>query len=99
MENYWCENRKYNPNCEFCNSKGDLQLEEEGEYNCPDNHVVDLKHMGTVVAGKFGLKMSSSEIKKDRRKRSSNHFQKEIAPGLDPKSIEGKHFRKKYSKK
>ena len=41
-------------------------------------------------------KMNKSEIKKDRQKRSTEHFKKTVLPGINPKSIEGKHFHKKY---
>ena len=99
MENFWCENRSKNPNCEFCNKSGDLQIDSPGEYSCPNNSEIELKHMGTVVSGLRGVKMTQSQIKVDRKKRSDNHFKKEIMPTFDPKSDEGRHFRQKYPKK
>jgi len=99
MENFWCENRSKNPNCQHCNSKGDLQIDEPGEYICPDNEEIALKHMGKVVNGMFGPRMTKDQIKVDRKKRSSDHFKKEILPSLAEKSMEGKHFHQKYIKK
>lgn len=44
-------------------------------------------------------KMTRTQIKADRTKRSKADFQKNILPTFHPKSIEGKHFAKKASKK
>lgn len=51
------------------------------------------------VSFNIGKRYSSSDIKKDRRKRATNHFKKEIYPTLAKGSDEQKHFKKKYGLK
>jgi hypothetical protein len=96
--NYWCKNTECREKCDFCNSKGDLQIEEKGDYTCPQSSEITLKLMGETVSGKIGPKMTVPEIRKDRVKRSSEDFQKNVLPTFKPNSIEGKHFAKKYPK-
>jgi len=99
MYNYWCVNRKNNPNCEFCTIKGDLQIEEEKEHLCPNNEEIKLKLLGRTVTGILGNKMTKLEIKQDRQKRSSQNFKKEVLPTFAKGSDEAIHFRKKYGYK
>ena len=44
-------------------------------------------------------KMNKQQIKQDRFKRSREHFKREVLPTINPKSMEGKYFNKKYSRK
>lgn len=44
-------------------------------------------------------KMSQKQIRVDRKKRSVDHFKKEIYPTLDPGSMEAKRFQKKHNLK
>lgn len=99
-----CFNREFREKnkCEFCTSQGKLQIPSETrdfkqKFECPhpgENRLI--KIIGEVVTGHIGAKMTKGEISKDRKKRATGHFQKEILPDLAPGTIEHKHFSKKY---
>lgn len=93
--NYWCAARSSNPSCQFCSSKGDLVIDQEGEYACPNNEEQPLKLMGHTVLGKTGAKLTKQQIQQERKKRSKSHFKSEILPTLDKRSKQ--HFEQKLS--
>lgn len=99
MYNYWCKNRINTKECKYCDKKGDLQLDEKGEHICPNSKTTTLKLMGETVIGRVGSKMDSQKIKADRRKRSTEHFKKEVLPTFAPGTTEEKHFKKKHGYK
>lgn len=83
--NYHCFNSECWEKCGHCNNKGDLIINESGDYTCPNNPEEKLKEMGTVVGGFImGDKMSREQITADRTKRRKDHFQKEVMPTLAP---------------
>ena len=91
--NFWCENIEQRSACTGCNNKGDLVLEEQGNHKCCMNKDIELKEMGVVVAGHIGPRMTKPQIVADRKKRSTQHFQKDVLPTLG--KAEKKHFAKK----
>jgi len=93
MYNFWCENDKDRDRCELCNSKGDIKLESDKKYFCPLDSSVELKLMGQEVCIRVGERLKHRP-KKEAKKRSSDHFKKEILPTL-PKA-DKRHFAKKY---
>lgn len=93
--NYWCSNSEKRKDCGVCNSKGDVVIDQEGTYHCPNDETIELKLMGRTTFS-VGNKLPPKEIKKDRQKRSTENFIKEHLPTFDSRSQEGKHFRKKY---
>lgn len=102
-ENYFCKNRAFHgdkiKNCSLCNLKGDAKMEVEAIYTCPNNNKVKLKHLGTNTLGGPIVPMTVQQIQADRKARSRRHFQTDIMPNIPRSTAEGKHFRKKYSKK
>lgn len=74
---------------------------DEARHECSCGKQLTYQHMyePEVVTyyGRVGLKMTSDQIKADRRHRSSQHFQKEIAPTLAKQ--DRRHFEKKFNKK
>lgn len=82
--NYWCPNREGRSQCDRCNSKGDFQLREKIEnLPCSTNKSIQTKIMGeTAFTGIDSVKMTSSQIKADRQKRSDEDFKKNILPTL-----------------
>lgn len=75
---------------------------KKAKHKASDGTTLTSKHLyfePEVNAPKVMNKMTKAQIKVDRTKRSREHFKKEIMPTFSPKSIEGKHFAKKYSKK
>lgn len=89
--NYWCSNQEHRQQCEVCNSKGDLQLDTKDEFFCPNNGSIQIKLMGETVSLGIGEKMKHRPPA-ERKKRSSEHFQKEILPTL-PKR-DRNHFKR-----
>lgn len=104
--NYQCFNSEFrNKNivdgCPYCDRKGHLVLEgdEMVDRECPnEGENRKVKCMGEKLFGGPVIKMTKEQIKVDRKKRSQNHFKKEIFPTLTPGTIEEKHFTKKFSK-
>lgn len=101
--NVWC--RKNCDSCGACGSKGELKVEllesdlRTTTLTCFEDETVELKIMGRSLSGKIGPRMKNTEVQKERKLRSSKHFQREILPTLPEGSDESNHFRKKYSKK
>ena len=97
--NFWCNQRSCIKSCDSCNEKGDLVIEvEKGsveEFKCGFSEEHSLKRMGKKVSGYSGLKLSSTEIRKDRLHRSKEDFKKNILPTFKEGSDELKHFSKK----
>lgn len=94
--NYWCPNRSKCSQCDYCDSRGNFQMNErDEELQCSQDENVKIKIMGESCHS-FGTKMNSSQIKADRQKRSDTHFQKEVLPTLG--KDEQRHFAKKYPK-
>ena len=99
--NYWCPNSEKSL-CPVCKGRSFISTHEVSDYKeekvpCLINSELAQKPMGIKSVGLSG-KMTPSEIRKDRRKRSANHFKNEILPNIPNSTDEGKHFRKKYSK-
>lgn len=81
--NYWCENRIANKECQLCNRKGDVTLDEESQYHCPNDEKTRLKLIGqTTHQGINTGQFKKGRDPKEAKKRSSEHFQKEILPTL-----------------
>jgi hypothetical protein len=97
--NYWCENRKNNPDCTFCNSKGDIQSDDKFKgATCFNNDKVKLKLMGeTTHQGINTGQFKKGRHPKEAKQRSSDHFKKEIYPTLS--KMDKLHFRRKYKGK
>lgn len=95
MYNYWCPNRINNPNCTFCNSKGDIQEDSKLKgATCFDDQDVKLKLMGESISVSFNTgQFKGGRPKKEAKKRSSDHFKKEILPTLSRR--DKAHFKKK----
>lgn len=97
--NYFCKNTECRERCDTCNSKGDIQVPELGNYVCPNDVDLPLKLMGETMSGLIGPKMTKEEVRVDRKKRSTDDFIKNTLPTIDPKSKDGQHFNKKYPRK
>lgn len=101
--NYFCKVSSSSPTCSTCDKGGMIVVEshdgQEEELICPSDCKTVLKRLGEVVFGKFGPKLTSSEIKKDRKGRSQVDFKKNVLPKLDEGSAEQKHFKRKYKQK
>lgn len=97
--NYWCPNFEKRSQCEYCNSKGDFQLDEKDEnLHCPHNEEIKIKVMGESASMVFTKeKMTPQQVQKERKARSSEHFKKEILPTLGV--AEKIHFSQKFGKK
>lgn len=97
---YACFNIECRKECKYCDTNGFLVLDEQSDdFVCPNDQVEKLKEMGqtglTVIGG---VKMSKSDIAKDRKKRSKEHFQKEVLPYLpenEQKALTNKGLKKK----
>lgn len=95
--NYWCPNRNKCSQCDLCDVRGNFQLSDRDEnIPCSQDENQKIKILGESC-NSFGTKMSSTQIKQDRQKRSDDHFKKDILPTLG--RDEKRHFAKKYSKK
>lgn len=91
--NYWCHNRKKDQDCDFCNSKGDIKSDEKFKgATCYNNEKIKLKLMGQDTNIGVGEKMKHRP-KAEAKKRSSDHFKKEILPTLSRR--EKAYFKKK----
>ncbi len=76
--NLWCS--KNEEDCIICNKKGDTQAQVKNVV-CPFTKK-KLKLLGESCNMLVSEKMTHKEIKADRKKRATNHFNKEVLPTL-----------------
>lgn len=95
--NYHCFNTEHRDKCEFCNSKGDLILptgDDEGKCHCPHNMNEELKCMGENPSGLKVGKMTSDQIKKEKKARSHKDFVKNVLPTISDPDVRKTHLKR-----
>lgn len=72
---------------------------EEARVECKCGNLLTYQHMyddEPIQSFNIGTKMSKQQIKTDRKKRSTDHFKKEILPTLSKR--DRSHFDRKFKK-